>query len=329
VEPREPVRPVPDLGPGSLPPPSAGAAGPGIRPGSAGRPAAPGRAAARHGRTRWRRAARRRGARAASGASRRPGAAAAPPPRRRTPAPRSPGPRPGRPAWPRWRVEPFTASGPSVARARCSAAGAAIRRHLLQRGVEQRRSRPRPGCSRRPWRGRRSAAAPGVALADQVQRVAQVEAGIERPEPFSRPSARARRRRWAGAAGPSRGRRRCRPRLHGRRGRTAPARGGASWPAGSGFSASSSSSACSRMPALHLAALAVDGVQLLGQLGGARGSSVTRHSMPSVMSASRPAALMRGPSAKPKSKAAGAPGRGRRRRTAPPRPAACARRGCA
>jgi hypothetical protein len=40
--------------------------------------------------------------------------------------------------------------------------------------------------------------------------------------------------------------------------------------------------------------------------------------MPSVMSASRPAALMRGPSAKPKSKARPAAGRARPRRTAPP-----------
>ena len=54
---------------------------------------------------------------------------------------------------------------------------------------------------------------------------------------------------------------------------------------------------------LDLAPLAVDGVELCRELGGACASSVSRHSMPSVMSDSRPAALMRGPSAKPKSKA--------------------------
>jgi hypothetical protein len=54
--------------------------------------------------------------------------------------------------------------------------------------------------------------------------------------------------------------------------------------------------------AFDLAALAVDGVQLARQLAARAASSVSRHSMPSVMSARRPAALMRGPSAKPKSK---------------------------
>ena len=55
--------------------------------------------------------------------------------------------------------------------------------------------------------------------------------------------------------------------------------------------------------ALDVAPLAVDASSCGGEFGGAAGSSVSRHSMPSVMSASRPAALMRGPSAKPKSNA--------------------------
>jgi hypothetical protein len=54
--------------------------------------------------------------------------------------------------------------------------------------------------------------------------------------------------------------------------------------------------------ALDVAPLAVDAVEHARQFVGAPASSVSRHSMPSVMSASRPAALMRGPSAKPKSK---------------------------
>ena len=67
-------------------------------------------------------------------------------------------------------------------------------------------------------------------------------------------------------------------------------------------SSSTRASASTRMPALDLAALAVDGVELARQVERALGSSVSRHSMPRVMSASRPAALMRGPSAKPRSK---------------------------
>ena len=67
--------------------------------------------------------------------------------------------------------------------------------------------------------------------------------------------------------------------------------------------------------AFDVAALAVDARRAARASSSARaGSSVSRHSMPSVMSASRPAALMRGPSAKPKSK------RGRRLRRRAPRP---------
>ena len=58
---------------------------------------------------------------------------------------------------------------------------------------------------------------------------------------------------------------------------------------------------------LDLAPLAVDARRAAGPVRRrAPASSVSRHSMPSVMSASRPAALMRGPSAKPKSKVAAA-----------------------
>ena len=171
---------------------------------------------------------------------------------------------------------------------------------------------------------------PGCALADEVERVAQVEAGDRPPRALEQPVLAAREDEGRPVhAAPSGARRRCRPRLRGSRGRTASApRQRAQSSAGS--SASSSASACSRMPASTSRRSRLMASSCAGQLGGARRVVASRHSMPSVMSASRPAALMRGPSAKPKSKPQwrGAD-RARRRRTAPPRRRACGRRGCA
>ena len=67
---------------------------------------------------------------------------------------------------------------------------------------------------------------------------------------------------------------------------------------------STCASASSRIAASSVAPLAVDRVEHRARARCARAaSSVSRHSMPSVMSASRPAALRRGPIAKPKSNA--------------------------
>ena len=66
---------------------------------------------------------------------------------------------------------------------------------------------------------------------------------------------------------------------------------------------------------LDVAPLAVDRVELAARVRRrAPASSVSRHSMPSVMSARRPAAFRRGPSAKPKSKALARSRVARRRR---------------
>jgi hypothetical protein len=62
------------------------------------------------------------------------------------------------------------------------------------------------------------------------------------------------------------------------------------------------------------APLAVQASSCWAMFSARPGSSVIRHSMPSDMSASRPAAFRRGPRAKPRSKVAARPVRGRRQR---------------
>ena len=62
------------------------------------------------------------------------------------------------------------------------------------------------------------------------------------------------------------------------------------------------SMACSRMPPSISRRSRLMVSRVLANSSARPGSSVSRHSMPRVMSDKRPAALMRGPSAKPKSK---------------------------
>ena len=270
----------------------------------------------------------------ASGASRRPGAARPPRPRRRTPAPRRPGPRPARRARaPSSALKYSAPSGPSVEqRARQRRRVEPFARDLL-RSAASKRVEVVLG-ERAAGRHRVAAEAlqhAGVALAHQVERVAQVKAGDRAARALEqRRPARARRRRSAGAARSFRrdGDDADHALVEARGRRCASAGGGVAVAASA---RSSSASACSRMPASTSRRSRLMRVEHAARARRrAPASSVSRHSMPSVMSDSRPAALMRGPSAKPKSKAlARARVARRRRRTAPPRRAACARRGCA
>ena len=71
-----------------------------------------------------------------------------------------------------------------------------------------------------------------------------------------------------------------------------------------GISRCSAAWACSCMPASTSRRWRLMPSSVCASCSAWAASSLSRHSMPSVMSDSRPAALMRGPSAKPKSKAA-------------------------
>ena len=170
----------------------------------------------------------------------------------------------------------------------------------------------------------------GVALGDQVERIAQVKAGDRAARALEQPVARrARRRRSAGAGGPSGARRRCRPRLRGSRGRTAPARR-RRLRLRSAAARSSSASACSRMPASTSRRSRLMASSVCGQLGGAR-RVVGEQAFDAERHVGQPAG---GVDARAEREAevegaARARRRARRPRTAPPRRAACGRRGCA
>ncbi len=138
----------------------------------------------------------------------------------------------------------------------------------------------------------------GMAHGDPVERVAQVQSrnGAPRAPDLVRVAARERDGRAVKAVLDAR-RRRCRSRPGASRDRR-----GSGCRLSSAAMASSAASAVLLHAGFDLAPLAVEAVEFRGdRQPRGRSRRVTRHSMPSDMSVSRPAAFSRGPATKPRS----------------------------